>query len=58
MAMASDLVSAEVIDSEEFPALSRRYNVGGVPKTMLNYQAEFVGAAPEGFVLDKILSAP
>ena len=58
MAMASDKVSAEVIDAEEFPELSRRYNVGGVPKTMLNYQTEFVGAAPEGFVLDKILSAP
>jgi hypothetical protein len=58
MAMASDLVRAEVIDSEEFPELSRRYNVAGVPKTMLNYQAEFVGAAPEGFVLEKILNAP
>jgi len=58
MAMASDKVSAEVIDSEEFPGLARRYNVGGVPKTMLNYQSEFVGAAPEGFVLDKILNAP
>jgi hypothetical protein len=58
MAMASDLVSAEVIDSEEFPELSRRYNVSGVPKTMINYQAEFLGAAPEGFVLEKILNAP
>ena len=46
--MASDLVRAEVIDAEEFPALSQRYNVAGVPKTMINYQAEFVGAAPEG----------
>jgi len=58
MAMASDLVRAEVIDTEEFPTLSRRYNVGGVPKTMLNYQSEFVGAAPEAFVLEKILNAP
>jgi hypothetical protein len=58
MAMASDLVRAEVIDAEEFPALSQRYNVAGVPKTMINYQAEFVGAAPEGFVLEKILNAP
>ena len=58
MAMASDKVSAEVIDAEEFPEFSRRYNVGAVPKTMINYQAEFVGAAPEGFVLNKILTAP
>ena len=58
MAMASDLVRAEVIDSEEFRELSRRYNVAGVPKTLLNYQSEFVGAAPESFVLQKILNAP
>lgn len=58
MAMASDNVRAEVIDAEEFPELSRRYNVGGVPKTMINYQAEFVGAAPESFVLQKVLTAP
>ena len=58
MAMASDKVRAEVIDSEEFPELSRRYNVAGVPKTLINYSSEFVGAAPEGFVLNKILSAP
>jgi len=58
MAMASDKVRAEVIDAEEFPELSRRYNVSGVPKTLLNYQAEFVGAAPEPFVLEKILNAP
>jgi len=56
--MASEKVRAEVIDSEEFPAFARRYNVSGVPKTLLNYQAEFVGAAPEGFVLEKILNAP
>ena len=54
MAMASDKVRAEVIDAEEFPALSQRYQVSGVPKTMLNYQTEFVGAAPEGFVLEQI----
>lgn len=58
MAMASEQVRAEVIDAEEFPELSRRYRVAGVPKTMVNYQTEFVGAAPEQFVLDKVLNAP
>jgi hypothetical protein len=58
MAMASDLVRAEVIDAEEFPELANRYRVSGVPKTMINYQTEFLGAAPEPFVLDKVLSAP
>ena len=58
MAMASDLVRAEVIDAEEFPDLSKRYNVSGVPKTLLNYQTEFLGAAPEPFFLEKVLGAP
>ena len=56
MAVASDLVRAEVIDGDEFPDLTRKYNVSGVPKTLVNYQSEFLGAAPEGFVLDKVLS--
>ena len=56
MAVASDLVRAEVIDSEEFPDISRKYNVSGVPKTMVNYQSEFLGAAPEGYVLEKVLA--
>ncbi len=55
--MASDLVRAEVIDSEEFPALSQRHNISGVPNTLINYQSEFLGAAPEAFVLEKVLAA-
>ena len=60
MAMASDLVRAEVIDAEEFPALSQRFRIGPVPATVINYSgdAKILGAAPEGFVLEKILNAP
>ena len=56
--MASDLVRAEVIDGDEFPALAKRYNVSGVPKTLVNYQGGFLGAAPESFLLEKVLTAP
>jgi hypothetical protein len=48
MAMASDLVRAEVIDAEEFPALSQRYNVAGVPKTSRARHLSRVPAAPAG----------
>ena len=58
LAVASDWIRGDCVEATEFPELSQRYNVAGVPKTMINYQAEFVGAAPEGFVLDKVLSAP
>jgi len=58
MAIASGKVTAEVVDAEEFPRIALQYGVGPVPKTLLNYQSEFIGAAPEAFVLEKVLAAP
>jgi predicted DsbA family dithiol-disulfide isomerase len=34
-------------DAAEFPDLVRRYNVNGVPKTVINDSLELMGAAPE-----------
>ena len=47
MAVDSPLVSATAIDAMEFPDLVRRYNVNGVPKTVINDSIEIMGAAPE-----------
>ena len=58
MAIANEKVRAEVVDAEEFGEMAARFGVGPVPKTMLNYKSEFIGAAPEHFVLEKVLSAP
>ena len=56
MALANDNIRAEVVDAEEFPEVARQYGVGPVPKTLVNYgAAEFVGAAPERFFLEKVL---
>ena len=57
MAIANELVTAEVVDAEEFKAMAQHYRVGGVPKTLIDYRIEFVGAAPEPFFLEKVLSA-
>ena len=46
-AIESPLVSTVAIDATEFPDLVRRYNVNGVPKTMINDTIEIMGAAPE-----------
>ena len=46
-AIASPLVSTVAIDATEFPDLVRRYNVNGVPKTIVNDTMEIMGAAPE-----------
>jgi glutaredoxin-like protein len=46
-AIESPMVSALAIDATEFPDLVRRYNVNGVPKTVINDAAEIMGAASE-----------
>ena len=46
-AIESELVSTVAIDATEFPDLVRRYNVNGVPKTIVNDTREILGAAPE-----------
>jgi predicted DsbA family dithiol-disulfide isomerase len=47
MAIEFEHVTADVIQANEFPELSRRYGVSGVPKTIVNDKVEFVGAVPE-----------
>jgi predicted DsbA family dithiol-disulfide isomerase len=47
MAIEFENVTADIIEANEFEALSRRYGVTGVPKTIINDRVEFVGAVPE-----------
>lgn len=55
MAMASNKVKADMVEATEFPHLSNKYSVMGVPRTVIN-ETEFVeGAAPEGMLLTRIM---
>jgi glutaredoxin-like protein len=56
-AIASPLVSTVAIDATEFPDLVRRYNVNGVPKTIVNDTTEIMGAAPEQEFIAAIMGA-
>ena len=47
MAVEFEQVTADVIEANEFPDLSRRYGVSGVPKVIINDKVEFTGAVPE-----------
>ena len=47
MAVESPLVTAIAVDASEYPDLVRRYNVNGVPKTVINDNIELLGAATE-----------
>ena len=57
MAVESEHVTADVIETMEFPDLARRYAVRGVPKIVINDAAEFVGALPEAEYLAQIRAA-
>ena len=47
MALASPHVRAICVEANEFPYLSNQFRVRGVPHTVINRKAAFVGALPE-----------
>jgi glutaredoxin-like protein len=57
MALESDLVRGDMIEATEFPHLAHRYNVGAVPKVVINDEVEFEGAFPEHLYLGKVKEA-
>ncbi len=58
MALESPLVQAEMVEATEFPELSNRHNVSGVPQTTINDgKGNVVGAVPEANLMAEILRA-
>jgi predicted DsbA family dithiol-disulfide isomerase len=56
MALESPWVQAEMVEAIEFPDLSNRHHVSGVPQTTINDGAgAVVGAVPEEHLLAEIL---
>ena len=56
-ALETDRVTADMVEATEFPELSVRYQVSGVPKTVANDQSAGEGMMPEEEFLDRILLA-
>ena len=57
MAQLNPRITADVIEANEFPDLSQRFDVMGVPKTVINGVQELVGAQPEPSVMAAIRAA-
>ncbi len=55
LAIESDMVKADVIESGEFPDLALKYNVIGVPKIIINETVEFIGAFNEDLFAEHVL---
>ena len=57
MAMESELVQAEMVESTEFRDLADEYMVSGVPQTTINAGAgTVVGALPEPIMVERLQS--
>lgn len=54
MAYYSPKVTGDMVEASEFPHLSVKYNVMGVPRTVINETEFQEGAAPENMIIDKI----
>jgi glutaredoxin-like protein len=57
LAVASPNVRADMVEAQEFPHLSIKYQVMGVPRTVINEKTHIEGAAPEPMVMEKLQEA-
>jgi len=55
MALTSPRVRSVVVEANEFAALSRQFQVEGVPRTVVNRSGSFVGALPETMFVESVL---
>jgi len=47
MAVEHALITSVIVEASEYPDLVQKYQVSGVPKTMVNERVEILGARPE-----------
>ncbi|MDF1515738.1 MAG: thioredoxin family protein, partial [Anaerolineae bacterium] len=54
MAVESNNVKADIVESAEFPDLANQFNVMGVPLSVVNGKERVEGAAPPNMIVDAI----
>ena len=55
LALASDQISADMVEATEFPELANRYQVYGVPRTVINEVVHVEGAVPEAALVSELM---
>ena len=55
LAMESDLITAEMVESSEFPLLVQKYNIMSVPRVIINDKVDFEGALPEKDFVENLM---
>jgi len=57
LAMENGLIVADVVEANEFPVLTERYQVRSVPMTIINDRVQIVGSISEATVLEGLTQA-
>jgi len=57
IAMENEFVTADMVEATEFPHLSTKYNVRGVPRTMVGEEFPIEGGLPEKTYIEKIVGS-
>jgi len=55
LAVVSELITADMVEAMEYQELSIKYEVRGVPKTVINETIHAEGAMSEHMILEKLL---
>ena len=55
LALASDWIQADMVEASEFPHLSNKYQVYGVPRTVINEVIQLEGAYPEEMLIPELM---
>jgi len=51
LAIESDLITADMVEVTEFPYLGQKYDVMGVPRTVIDETIHIEGAVPESWLM-------
>ncbi len=57
LALESDYITSDMIESAEFPHLASKYGVMGVPRVVINEEFGFEGAHPEASFVEEVMKA-
>ena len=57
LAMESEWITADMVEATEFPHLANKYDVYGVPRTVINETIHVEGAVPEPMLVNELMKA-
>ena len=57
LALENKNITADMVEATEFPHLAMRYNVSGVPRTIINEDIPVEGSVPENMLVEKVVEA-